>query len=310
MTVACIGDIHLGALDRYIPKAYLRVLDTIDKIVDNCVSKGIDNIVLLGDVSDTPQLPDHILIKLLDLFKKYDVAWHIPVGNHDRASEKEHALRLIDWMGKSGLLNVRVYNKPEIVKIDDDRYFMCPSPYVEDVPKKCRYGFGHFGFSGAMSDSGIRLKTKNAPNGRWILGDYHTPQFGKTYMYAGSVAQVKFYESPEKGYIELEDEPKFISWKPSILLGRESLTSLEDFERLDTNTYYMVTFSGKVDLPPNWTTKYPNIVRITSEKPVSKKARVLLKSIKTTDVLANLDSWLANKGLTDKEIRLARRLLK
>lgn len=309
MTIAAIGDVHLGALDRHIPDAYKKVIRTISRILANCESKGIHEVVFLGDIGDSVHIPDHMFLAFCDMLKKHDMYYHILVGNHDRASVDSHSLNILSWMGRNELLPVRVYNEPEIVKIEEDRYFMCPSPYVEDVPKKCRYGFGHFGFSGALSDTGTALASKNTPKGRWVLGDYHTPQNGKTYIYAGSVTQTKFYEEPDKGYIEIDEQPKFVSWTPSILLGRKTLTSLDELDRLDPDIHYVVTLSGGLTSPANWASQYPNVVRLITEKPVSKKASALLKNIQTSDISAGLDAWLANKGLKDKDISLARRLI-
>lgn len=309
--IGCLGDIHLGAVDRSIKGAYLKVISTLEKIIENLKRKGCKTIVLLGDVFDKPTVEDDMVIAFWAMLMKYpDIKFYALIGNHDMANVNEHSLKLTQWLGEVGALNITTFDKPTVKKIDGERYFFCPHPHVTDAPANARYAFGHFGFNGATSDSGISLKTKNEPKGRWVLGDYHTPQRGKRYQYAGSVAQVKFHESPDKGYIELEDSDRFVSWTPDLLLGKATIETLDDLKSLDKNTYWQVRFGAKVDLPRDWAEKYPNIVDFTADKLPSKRAKILMKRVASEDPLKNLDAYLRAKcGLSDKEITLANKMI-
>lgn len=310
--IGAIGDVHLGAVDRSIKGAYLKVLSTIERIIENLQRKGCKVIVFLGDIFDKPTAEDNMMIAFWSMLMKYkDIKFYALIGNHDMANVNEHSLKLTQWLGEIGAINITTFDKPTIKKIDGDKYLFCPHPHIIDAPSSVRYAFGHFGFNGAVSDTGISLKTKHEPKGRWVLGDYHTPQRGKRYHYAGSVAQVKFYESPEKGYIELDEKDRFVSWKPDILLGKAVINNNEDLESLDSNTYWQVRFGSKVDLPRDWAEKYPNIVDFTADKLPSKRAKILMKRVASEDPLKGLDEYLRAKcGLSDKEIALANRMIK
>lgn len=308
--IACIGDVHLGKLDMLIPRAFEKVIATIEGMIQNAVDKGCETVVFLGDISETPNLPDHIAVSFFNMLRGFDVRYHVILGNHDRLSADDHALRLLKWLGESEFLNLKVYETPETVKIDGRRFFMCPNPYVEDVPKNCKLGFGHFGYDGAKSDSGFTLASKHSPKGYWVLGDYHTAQKGKNYIYAGSVTQTKFAEKLPKGYIEVEDgNARFIKWTPAIVLEQKTIQTADDFTTLKRSVYYTCTVDSSVEIPHDWATKYPNIIRLSSDKKVSKKARALIQNIKDSNVLEGLDAWLTQDGLSEKEIRRGRRLI-
>ena len=303
--ICAIGDIHLGALDIHIPDAYKLVLSTVDRAITNSGDKGCTNVVLLGDVFDTPAVDESMLIALMNLMRKHsDKHFYIIVGNHDKANIKRHSLRILQWMGKKKMLNVTVYTKPAVVKIDGRKYFMCPHPYVVDAPKGVHYAFGHFGFSGAKSDTGYVLKKGHAPSGRWILGDYHTPQHGKGYGYAGSICQVKWYEDPHKGYVEIDDEAVFIPWKPDIVLGKTEINTAEDLEKLDKDTFWEVRIAAGVKLPVDWQRSYPRIIRHSMDKIPTARAKVLMKRAASQNPLSGLADYLRSKhGLSDKDIR-------
>lgn len=309
--IGAIGDIHLGAIDRTIKGAYLKVISTVDKVIENLKRKGCKTCVFLGDIFDKPTADDDMMIAFWAMLMKHkDMTFYSIIGNHDMANINQHSLKLTKWLGDIGALNITTFDKPTVKRIDGDKYLFCPHPHIIDAPRNVRYAFGHFGFNGATSDSGIHLKTKHEPNGRWVLGDYHTPQRGKTYHYAGSIVQVKFFESPEKGYIEIDDKDRFVSWKPDILLGKAVVNNLEELKALDSNTYWQAKFGASLDLPPDWAQKYPHIVEFTADKLPSKRAKVLMKRVATEDPLKDLEEFLRSRcGLSDKEIALGNSML-
>lgn len=306
--IACFGDLHIEALERHIPDSSARVLSTLKKSMKREASRGVAAFVQLGDSFDSPYPDQHYIREYTKVLRQFpDIPFHILMGNHDFADIKHNSLRLIKYFCDIGFINGTVYTKPKIVKIDGESYFFCPHPYVVDPPKSVRYCFGHFGFDGAKSDTGYTLKSKNAPKGRWILGDYHTPQKGKTYIYAGSLCQTKWHESREKGYIRIEESPRFIQIEPDILLDRTTVDTAADLAELDPNVYWSVNFGRKVKLPPDWSQKYPHIVRHHTEKSSSKRAKILMKKVATDDPLEGFADYLRNEGLNDKEIRYSMR---
>lgn len=308
--ICCIGDLHLGALDRTIPGAYTKVLSTLDRVVENVKKKGCEHIVLLGDIFDKPTADDDMMIAFWALVMKHkDMKWHSIVGNHDMANVNEYSLKLTKWLGDVGAFNITTYAKPKVVKINGDKYLFCPHPYVIDAPDSVRYCFGHFGWNGAKSDTGHSLKTRHEPKGRWVLGDYHTAQRGKRYQYAGGLCQVKFYEGQDKGYIELDDEDRFVAWEPDIKLGKAVIRNPDDMAALDKDIYWQVKITAKAGLPADWAQRYPHVVDHSADKIASDRAKILMKKVATEDPLKELPAFLRNCGLSDKEIALADKIL-
>lgn len=310
--IGCVGDVHLGAQDHIVPGAYKKVISTLDKIVTRLEDKGCREVVQLGDTFNTPLADNDHLIALMETILAHPkVHWSFIMGNHDKANIKEHSLRILKWLGMEGVLNCVVYTKPKVVKIEGEKYFMCPHPAVMDAPKEVRYAFGHFGYKGAKSDTGYVLNKGAEPKGRWILGDYHTPQSGKGYIYAGSIVQVKWYEGPRKGFIELDEDPRFVEWKPDLRLGKKEINKLRDLEELDRDIYWEVKFGASVKLPPDWAVKYPHVVRHSIDKIPSERAQILMKRVASENPLSGLSNYLrSNLKLSDKELATAAKILK
>lgn len=308
--ICCIGDLHQEYLDTYIPDAHKKVLSTYSKIVDREVENGCSAIVQLGDAFNSPYPDQHYTTAFMRTLRRHrSVPTYILMGNHDYADVKTNSLKAISWLCKIGFIKGKVFKKPKIVTIDDERYFFCPHPFVIDQPKNVRYSFGHFGYDGAKGDNGFSLKSNNSPRGRWILGDYHTPQKGKNYIYAGALCQVKWHESPEKAYIRLDETPKLISVTPDIILGKAHIDTEEKLESLDRSIYWSVNITRKVKLPPDWATRYPHIIRHHTEKAASKRAKILMEQVASDDPLSGIDDYLRNEGLSDKEVKRCKALL-
>lgn len=303
--ITCIGDLHIDALDKYIPDAYKKILSTFDRVVQREIDNGASHIIQLGDSFNSPYPEQYHVTDYIKSLKKVSVPLTILMGNHDFADVRNNSLRFVSFLCKTGFINGSVVKKPEIVKIDGDKYFFCPHPYIMDQPKGVRYSFGHFGYDGAKGDNGYSIKSGNSPRGRWILGDYHTPQKGKNFIYAGSLCQVKWHESTDKAYIRLDETPKLISVQPDILLDRASIDSMDDLNRLSPSSYWSVNISRKVKLPPDWASKYPHIVRHHTEKSSSKRAKILMKQVASDDPLSGLGDYLREEGLSDKEVKIA-----
>lgn len=302
--IVCIGDLHIDCLEAHIPDSHKRILSTFNKIVDKEVNNGASAIVQLGDsFNDAYPEQQYIVAYIKSLKRHENVPKYIVMGNHEYADVKNNGLRIIRSLFDRGFLNGKVFVKPEIVKIDGERYFFCPHPYVLDQPEKVRYSFGHFGYDGARGDNGYAIKTTDSPKGRWILGDYHTPQRGKNFIYAGSVTQTKWHESAEKCYIRLDDRPAHVSHTPDIILGRANIATVEDLDKLDPNVYWSVSITRRAKLPPDWATKYPYVVRHHTEKAVNKRQQMLMENVKSENPLKGLGAYLRGEGMDDKDIR-------
>lgn len=303
--LSAIGDLHINALDRDIKGAYKKILSTYKKVVKNEIEHGATAIVQLGDCFDNADpYKTYVLAFIRTLYSLRNIPTHIIMGNHDFDDVNNHSLHAISYLFDTGFLNGKVYMKPEEVKISGDRYLFCPHPHIIDSPsKKVRLCFGHFGFEGARGDNGYVIKSGNAPKGRWVLGDYHTSQRGKSYIYPGSLTQVKFHENPNKYIVRIEDDIKTVKIVPDIKLGRTSISSVEDLQNLDKDTYWSVNISKNVKLPADWAIKYPNIVKHHAEKDTSKRQRVLMQQVASEDPLEGFGGYLLEQGLSRKEVK-------
>lgn len=303
---------HLGAVDHIVPDGYKKVLSTLDKICALAQSRRVTSFVLLGDVFNTPDADDDHMLALIALFRRYpDIFFHIIVGNHDKASIKKHSLKILQRLGKWEMLNCTVYTSPKIVSIDGEKYFMCPHPFIEDAPNGVRYAFGHYGYKGARSDTGYVINKGAAPAGRWILGDFHHPQRGKGYIYAGSLCQVKWFEDPKKGFIELDDEPRFVNWTPDLRLGKREITDPAQLKELDPEVYWEIKVTAGVKLPTDWASRYPYIVRHSIDKIPTKRAQILMQRNASQNPLTGLSEYLrASQKFSDSDLRVAAKILK
>jgi DNA repair exonuclease SbcCD nuclease subunit len=303
--VVAIGDLHIDCLEAHIPDSHKKILSTFDKIVDKEVERGASDFVQLGDAFNDPYPEQQYIVAFIKSLKRHDkkVKWHLIMGNHDYADVRNNGLRIIRSLCDKGFINGKVYMKPEVVKIDDEKYFFCPHPYVLDQPSKVRYSFGHFGYDGAKGDNGYSIKSTDSPTGRWVLGDYHTYQRGRNYIYAGSVVQTKWHESQDKAYIRLEDSPRHITFTPDIRLGRATIDDISTLQQLDRSVYWSVAISRKVKLPPDWATQYPHVVRHHTEKAVNKRQQLLMEHVKSENPLKGLAAYLRGGGMEDKDIR-------
>ncbi len=310
--IYAVGDLHLDANRAKIPDVVDLRLATLDKVYTSAIESGVRHIVLLGDVFDSayPDRDDQITLQTF-LYQRGDVHWHVIVGNHDYADARNYSLKHLRWLARRKIINGTVYTKPSVVKLDGFRYFMCPHPYVQDQPEGCRYSFGHFGYNGAKGDNGFVLRTKHAPRGRWLLGDYHTPQRGKRYAYAGALCQVKAHEPKSKYYFAIdEDGYRLAEVVPELRLDRVTLRTREELAALRSDTYYSASFARELKLPPDWAVKYPNIVWHHTEPGASKRQRVLMQTVASEDPLEGLRPALLNtEGFSEADVARAGELL-
>lgn len=312
-----IGDLHLGPkeLETVYPKLYLKQLETLDKIVEIYRFKGCSEFFFLGDIFDvaTPEMEiQESFIYWLQEKVKQGNSFHAILGNHDFDSTNVNSLRTLNFINtliQSQLITI--YYEPTVESFADCNIFICPHPFIEDVPKGCKYGFGHFAYSGAKGDNGFKVLTKHTPKGRWILGDFHTPQSGNNYTYVGSVTQIKFNESSKKRTLLLDEgEITSVAHKPTFTLSKITVSSDKDFEQINPDYLYSVSFSPDYVTKINWQKKYKNILKVSVTGTKNKKAQVLIQSLKEDNPLSGLDDYLENKiGLSKKQIKKAYSLI-
>lgn len=306
MTVACIGDLHLGKLDHLRSNFSALQLKTLKVTLREIVENGIGSVVFLGDIFDIPDPPQQLVVRLLKLLRTFELDYYIILGNHDKLSIEYHSCEFFEALANAKFLNARVISKPEIIKVEGLKAWFCPHPYTEDVPKGVTVGFGHFPWTGAKRDNGSVEQHGYNPKGNWVLGDFHGPQDGKRHTYAGSLTQLTFGEKADKRYLIVDGDGNIQSRKVDVqyVLNSAIVSSTEELDLLDTKVFWSVAWGKNYTPPADWSSKYPHILRhaFTSKKD-SKKEHY--SSFILSNPLASLKDWLkARKNL--KEDRVTR----
>lgn len=307
--ICCIGDLHLDKLTRLIPEFNKHLAESLSFTIRSVRKKGCTNFVFMGDVFDTSSSSFEGNKMLLEIFRSFpECQFFLLLGNHDFSDINNHSLQTLQLFSVlSEMSNFHVIDKPKRMAFEGTVVYMCPHPYVKPSKKKVHWNLGHFAVNGAKSDNGFSIRTKNAPKGRWVLGDFHTPQSIKGpgyYTYVGSFAQMSFSESPSKRVLVL-DKRETRSVKVNLGYTLKSIKIKEegdfdkDYSKLDS--YLRAEIYSSLKVPDNFLSRNPNILRIqprTAKK--DRRAAVILNSIKESKPTAHLEAYLSKKGFEGK----------
>ena len=206
MKIALISDLHIG-IKKQCPvfmESQLRFFR--EQFVPELTERGIKNIWVLGDVFDTRQQINTLVInKAIDLFRDtlrdFDV--DIIVGNHDMYLTTDTGINSLKILGL--LPNVTVYERQETLTIDGKKILV--QPWIVDygqpdlIKGKYDYAFMHadiIGFDqggGRLSESGLVAKEILRHVDAVYSGHYHNGvcrQFekGKSITYLGAPYQL------------------------------------------------------------------------------------------------------------------------
>lgn len=206
MKIALISDLHIG-IKKQCPvfmESQLRFFR--EQFVPELTERGIKNIWVLGDVFDTRQQINTLVInKAIDLFRDtlrdFDV--DIIVGNHDMYLTTDTGINSLKILGL--LPNVTVYERQETLTMDGKKVLV--QPWIVDygqpdlIKGKYDYAFMHadiIGFDqggGRLSESGLVAKEILRHVDAVYSGHYHNGvrrQFekGKSITYLGAPYQL------------------------------------------------------------------------------------------------------------------------
>ena len=311
-TLFAIGDVHLSKMDHIIPDFLQQQLEAISSILAKAKGEGVADIVFLGDLFHVPNPPQKTSAAFLELLvKNRELRYHFLVGNHDSVASGDHSMEVYGVLQRAKLLDITVYDRPKAVKIGGRKYWMCPHPFAEAPPVEVDLCFGHFPWSGAKRDNGSVSGTGQNPKGQWVLGDFHTHQEGKRFMYAGSLTQLSWGERLPKGFIEVAGKKaSFVKIKPPYVLREATVSSLKELEALERKgTYWHVICGGEFTMPNDHSLRFPHVL---AHRPEISQAKEVVSSAMfaglTLDPLDNLGPWLKKRDvLTEKEMAWATR---
>lgn len=206
MKIALISDLHIG-IKKQCPvfmESQLRFFR--EQFVPELTEQGIKNIWVLGDVFDTRQQINTLVInKAIELFRDTlrDFDIDVIVGNHDMYLTTDtgiNSLKILDLLS-----NVTVYEQQETLTIDGKKVLV--QPWIVDygqpdlIKGKYDYAFMHadiIGFDqggGRLSESGLVAKEILRHVDAVYSGHYHNGvrrQFekGKSITYLGAPYQL------------------------------------------------------------------------------------------------------------------------
>lgn len=206
MKIALISDLHIG-IKKQCPvfmESQLRFFR--EQFVPELTERGIKNIWVLGDVFDTRQQINTLVInKAIELFRDTlrDFDIDVIVGNHDMYLTTDTGINSLKILGL--LPNVTVYEQQETLTMDGKKVLV--QPWIVDygqpdlIKGKYDYAFMHadiIGFDqggGRLSESGLVAKEILRHVDAVYSGHYHNGvrrQFekGKSITYLGAPYQL------------------------------------------------------------------------------------------------------------------------
>lgn len=216
-----IGDLHEEGVPAIVPEplrsqAVGRVLD---QAIAYCREHGVNHLVLLGDLYETPHpAPDSYLPLLGRAHATRDwLQWHAINGNHDYLDISHNALNhLVKLVGLGLLNNFSIYLQPTAIQLDKLRLVFLPwphkrSPLLVKVPPSLV--FAHVPRAGVTSDTGYVFEANEDndwPLGShfWLLGDVHKAQRGKQYEFPGTPLQTSFFERKTRHFCHVKARPQ------------------------------------------------------------------------------------------------------
>ena len=294
----CIGDLHLEKLDSRIEGFTGLALKTLSHTITTVRDSGITTFVFMGDIFDGPDPSQNSQVSFLKCLSRFDdCKFYLLMGNHDFSDITKHSLSLTQWAG-TVLKNIKVITKPKVLKLGGVKVWACPHPFVEPAPEKVAWCLGHFAVNGSKSDNGFAIRTKHAPKGRWLLGDFHTPQSGKSkscrFTYIGSLVQLSWSEKTGKRVVVVDDSGDLQSVKIKLPYFLKTVSVGKGKPpKLKKNWYVRIKTSTRDNLDQDWLRDNPNIVKIdVASKKKDKRAQVALDSLVSDDPLKSLEPYL------------------
>lgn len=331
-TWAFIGDLHLGARTSLIPNHLDLQFQTLDDILQSISKHPVTDVVLLGDVLDTPQVNVAILRRLIKWLSKYkQYRWHWVCGNHDRTSNVQSSVDLVILMTEVGRAsNLTLYLEPT----KRGRVSFLPYPHKQPL-KGTDLCIAHCDRPGARRDNGQLIKCRD---NQWpekihfVIGHNHTAQKINRTIYTGTPYQISVSESPKKhwGLVTFETDRKLplnftyrrMKIKPRYTLEKRYIEKPSQLKRLspEGNRYYHLELAPGLEIPANFWRDNPHCYQGSSLKRSQSLSETLttLKSNWTPqegdkpairlDPRRRLKSWLReNAALKQREVRWALR---
>lgn len=308
-----IGDLHLtgpngcGGFSRFVPNSDEYILSEVQRCVDYGLDNGINQVIIYGDIGDSPRLSYQAHLELRKFFKRNkEVNFHLILGNHDKlavSSSVGHSLQLLSAFS---IPNVNIYEEPKVVDFGDCKVNFLP--YPANQFKRC-LNVCHLELSGSVLDNGRPSKSKNGTKGRPVVsGHIHSQSTGKNLWYSGTLYQTNFGERVDrKSFHRIECigndvQVDTIPFKPVHELADLVYDPDMDFESLSTSKFYRLITDQEVD--PQLLARF----KIVSIKSIASKKEVDEFEPQFEELDLDIDNLLA-KCLTKYDPQLQKNIL-
>ena len=196
------------------------------------LDNNITEVIHLGDFFDRRKYINfntlsQVRQRMLEVFEKYNIKLHITIGNHDTYYKNTNTLNSLKEILGNNYNNIKLYEKPQIIKFDDYCFGIIPwvtkenENEVVDFLKTCpcRMIGGHFeivGFQvipGVKHQGGFNISVFSRFD-RVLSGHFHIKQSEGNIHYLGTQYQMNFSDVySTKGfhvYDTKTDEMEFI----------------------------------------------------------------------------------------------------
>lgn len=159
MKIAFLGDLHIGNHRQYggayavgMNERCRAVIGAVERALQWAHEQGCTDVVVLGDVFDTPRPLPQQLAALRSVLLSSSAAVHLLVGNHDRVSATpgDHGLEPLNFEDLGD--RVVVYDKPMVIGDATCAVLLCPfddRPVMEWLPQALELGAGGEQWDGA-----------------------------------------------------------------------------------------------------------------------------------------------------------------
>ena len=326
---AVIGDLHLNKLQSLIPDHLERQEKVLHAIIKDVHAHGLKNVVLLGDVFDTPRPPTKVMLSLLEFLHSYsDIEFTWLMGNHDRHSQNAAHIDIFARLAKLGYLsNLRIATAP---KQDGNVSWL---PYPHKIPfKGTDLVFAHIDRPGARygNDYVVPGEKWNTQY-HWIIGHIHRPQhLGTHTYYTGTPWQLSFGEAPDKHWGQVTAigsgrnfELQYIMHPitPAYTLVTIPITKDKQFRKVSVrhnkhpDTWYKLKVVPGIRVPSTFIVDHPRCTLDMQESTVNMIDAMQTDASMTIDAahidpLDGLVEYLQAAGLSKSQIKWALKMVK
>lgn len=323
-----VSDFHLNGYTTLFPEQDDSddfVFNVLEQVMKYAKDYGVKNIIVPGDVFDSPEPTDEAKIKLMRFFKQHHLfMFYIIPGNHDFSHEGLMSMNMLQFLADELYLfqNVKYFDKPTFASVDGVPFTFLPWPHVHVENTAPHFVVAHIDVNGAKRVNGKTVTGKKVqPDERhmWFIGHIHmTQKVGKNIFYTGNILQKNFGEPPSKGFVHATFTqkgsrwacvPRFIPVHTPYELHTLVANNHDELMALEFKTdrrkifRYRLQYHKDIVLPPSWLARHPEIIKpepFSSTTQLNYDQAANAATLTTEfDLKGDLDNWLKERDVSD-----------